>query len=121
MDELRELIIDEAVPYFDQFGTIAGFAADADKRARRNPQDFHHQEALFTIRLIQGDIDAALRAAKAVELAVQDYLHEPATQELRTRVAHTAKTATQDPAEALRILRHNAEETRVNLEQAHKA
>lgn len=114
MGQIRALIQAEALPIFDQLGTVSGYATTVAERAQENPLNYLHNEELFYLRLIQGDVSGALRAAEAAEHGARADGIEFALK-VCARVARTAEAARRDPAEALGILHGNADYTRAQL------
>jgi hypothetical protein len=72
MRQILELIRDQALPYFDQVGTLPGFTALVETEAASHPEDVNIQEELFCLQLINGNLDAALRTAEIADHAAHD-------------------------------------------------
>lgn len=106
MREILDLIRIEALPEFDRLGTIPQYAALAKEIARRDPQDPNYHEQVFCVRLLQGDIQGAERAADAAVRAaeVADVSWAAAVAERVTRTMEAARRSTD---EAIGILREN--------------
>ncbi|MGK5681673.1 hypothetical protein [Actinoplanes sp. URMC 104] len=114
MLEILELIQDQALPYFDRFGTLAAFAPLVEADAARWPENVHFQEELFCLQVIRGDLEAAVKTADAAESAGRDDGRDWAVAVGR-RVRQNAEAIRRDPPSGIRIMRAQAEQTRSHL------
>lgn len=114
MREIAELAREKALPFLDRMGTIAGYRAAAEAEAQQWPLSVASQETAFCIRLIDGDVPAALEAATAVRHAVAANTN-PYHQEAGRRVARAAQLAQENLPAALHQLREQTTHIRTIL------
>ncbi|WP_250034648.1 hypothetical protein [Paractinoplanes maris] len=114
MLEILDLIRDQALPYFDRFGTLATFAPLVEADAAQRPENFHFQEELFCLQVIRGDLEAAVRTADVAESAARDDGSDWALAVGR-RVRQNAEAIRRDPASGIRLMRAQVEHTRSHL------
>lgn len=114
MAEIVEAVKQQSIPYFDELGTAEGYQAAIEKLAREAPEDLHHQEAVFCIRLINGDAVGALAAAAAVA-ALAALKDAEWARKAADRVSNAAGQLRTDPDAAIRTLRAHVETSRKHL------
>ncbi|MEN3310460.1 MAG: hypothetical protein V7603_6662 [Micromonosporaceae bacterium] len=114
MQEILQQIHTDALPFFDEVGNLPGYRIGAEERARRQPDDVYFQETVFCLRLLDGDVDSAIRAAEATARAASRE-DAPWAAEIARWVTDAAQVAAQNRQEALNLLRRNADTTRTNL------
>jgi hypothetical protein len=114
MEDVLDLIKKEALPFFEQVETVTGFTLGAEERVQRQPDDPNYQEALFYLRLIQGDVEGALRTAEAAQLAAHTD-GRPWALEIGVRVRNIAEIARRDPQRAVHLVCNQADQTRAHL------
>jgi hypothetical protein len=114
MADIAAAILEQAVPYFNEHGSPEGFQRQLEALATQSPLDVHYQEAVFCLRLINGDNDGALQAATDVANATAQESAGWAREAAR-RVAAVAGQLRSDPAAALASLRAQADVTREHL------
>jgi hypothetical protein len=69
MLEVLELIRDQALPYFDQVGTLTGYTALAEDYASSHSENVNTDEELYCLQVIRGDTEAALRTSDVTDRA----------------------------------------------------
>jgi hypothetical protein len=108
MREMLDLIRDEALPRFEQLGTLDGYAEAALQLSAANPLDSNMHEELLTIRLLQGDLAAAVAINETIQRAPaldgRDWIVQ-----LAARTDGLVSTAQRDMDEARNALRRTAD------------
>ncbi len=69
MSDLAELILQEAIPFFDRAGTADSYAEHAERRATQYPDNVNDWEEVFCLRLVRGDVEGALEVADVTRRA----------------------------------------------------
>jgi hypothetical protein len=113
MGEVADAILAEAVPFFDRFGSLATFAAEAEIRAQATDTWRHHYRHFCALLLI-GDVPGALTAGEAAERTARNDGVRSAV-ELADTTATIMAAARVGQAEAVQVLAEIAATSRKQL------
>ncbi|GAB7039794.1 MULTISPECIES: hypothetical protein [Catenuloplanes] len=110
MSDILTAIHQDALPYFAHAGTLTGYKELIQDRSNSGPYDCNHYEALCYIHVIQGDVDAARKAASTILLGPEQY-EKKYFAALTNRVRRIDKLAASDITAAQDLLRNWSADT----------
>ncbi|GAA2511058.1 hypothetical protein Ahu01nite_099710 [Winogradskya humida] len=114
MLQILDLIRDQALPYFDRVGTLAGLTALVEMEAAAHPEDVNIQEELFCLQVVNGDLESALRTAEIADHAAGDDGRDWAIA-VGQRVQRNAEAIRRDHSSGISIKRAQADQSRSDL------